>query len=97
MSIEVLSDSTEAYDRGEKFELYRRLGSLPDDLLISQNKQKIEHFRRQSEAQWNLSESFGTDDCIEFESISCRLPLQDVYDKVELKRTGLRPDIRRVR
>lgn len=81
--IEVLSPSTEAYDRGMKFEHYRTLTSLADYLLISQQAPKIEHFVRQSDERWILSESSGPDDTIEIASIQCSLPLPEVYDKVE--------------
>jgi len=54
--VEVLSASTEAYDRGEKFAHYRRLESLQEYLLIAQDKVRIEHYVRQG-AQWLLSEA----------------------------------------
>lgn len=95
--IEVLSDLTEAFDRGEKFEQYRRIESLSDYLLVSQSKQKIEHFKRQAEGPWVLSESFGMNDSLAIESIGCRLSLQEVYDKVEFEPRDLRPELRRVR
>ena len=82
--IEVLSASTEAYDRGEKFEHYRSLESLSDYLLISQSKPKIEHFMRQPNNLWVLSESHGLKDSIGIASISCTLALADVYDKVSM-------------
>ena len=59
--IEVLSPSTEAYDRGAKFEFYRTLESLTDYLLISQSKPIIEHFTRQPDDRWLLSTYKGLD------------------------------------
>ena len=93
--LEVLSPSTEAYDRGEKFEHYRALESLTDYLLVAQNKAKIEHFHRQDDSQWTLSESRGIDDTIEIASIDCKLALSDVYDKVEFDEEKP-PKLRRV-
>ncbi|MDI6791756.1 MAG: Uma2 family endonuclease [bacterium] len=86
--IEVLSESTEAYDRGAKFEHYRTLESLSDYLLISQDKTKIEHFVRQPNDQWLFSDSPDIDGVMEISSIKCKLPLAEVYDKVELVRPG---------
>ena len=93
--LEVLSPSTEAYDRGEKFEHYRTLESLTDYLLVAQNKAKIEHFHRQNDGQWTLSESRGIDDTIEIASIECKLALSEVYDKVEFDEEKP-PKLRRV-
>lgn len=52
--VEVLSDSTEAYDRGEKFAHYRRIPSLRDYLLVSQHEQRIDHYTRNPDGTWNL-------------------------------------------
>ena len=82
--IEVLSPSTEAYDRGDKFGHYRTLESLSNYVLISQKKAHIEHFARQNDKRWVLSESHGREDSIEIASISSTLALTEVYDKVDL-------------
>ncbi|MDQ7784954.1 MAG: Uma2 family endonuclease [Desulfomonilaceae bacterium] len=79
--VEVLSPSTEAYDRGEKFAHYRRLESLQEYVLVSQDKVRIESYVRQG-AQWLLSEVSGLDGTVRLESIGCDLVLRDVYDKV---------------
>ena len=88
--IEVLSESTEAYDRGKKFDHYRTLASVSDYLLVSQDQHKIEHFVRQADNRWLFSAHTALDDVVEVTSIACTLPLQDVYDKVEL--SGGEPD-----
>jgi len=80
--IEVLSKSTAAYDCGEKFAQYRKLPSLTNYLLITQNKRLIEHYTRQSDGKWLLSEYSELDDVIELPSIGCWLALRDVYDQV---------------
>ncbi len=79
--IEVLSPSTEAYDRGEKFTHYRRLDSLRHYILVSQNKLLIEHYVRQNQ-QWTLFESDKLNDIITISTINCQLSLQEIYSKV---------------
>lgn len=80
--VEVLSTSTEAYDRGEKFAHYRRLEALRDYLLIAQDKVRVEHYVRQGD-QWILSEASDLSSVVHLSSIGCDLVLQDIYDKVE--------------
>ncbi len=82
--IEVLSSSTADYDRGTKFEQYRTLESLKEYILIAQNKYHIEHYVRQANQQWLLSETNDLQDTIELPSIQCSLAVSDVYDKVEM-------------
>jgi Uma2 family endonuclease len=82
--IEVLSKSTEGYDRGEKFAQYRRIESLREYVLISQNKSRIEHYMRQSDNQWLMSEVSRLEERLDLPSINCTLLLSDVYDKVDL-------------
>ena len=79
--VEVLSPSTEAYDRGEKFAHYRRLASLQEYLLVSQNQVRIEHYVRQG-TQWALSEASALDEGVHLAAIHCDIALQEVYDKV---------------
>jgi Uma2 family endonuclease len=80
--VEVLSTSTEAYDRGEKFAHYRRLESLRDYVLIAQDKVRVEHYVRQGN-QWILSEASEVSSVVHLAAIGCDLVLQDIYDKVE--------------
>ncbi len=80
---EVLSKSTESYDRGDKFGQYRRLPSLSDYLLVSQTHPVIEHFMRQADDSWILREYRGLDSMVEIRSTSCSLPLVEVYDKLD--------------
>ncbi len=80
--IEVLSPSTEAYDRGEKFASYRQLETLTDYLLISQDKPLIEHYVRHGKF-WMLSEESDLANSIAIESIECTLPLNEVYVRVQ--------------
>jgi Uma2 family endonuclease len=82
--IEVLSKSTEGYDRGEKSSHYRKLDSLSEYILISQDKPHIEHYVRQPDNQWLLSETDDLAATINLPSINCKLALADIYDKVGL-------------
>lgn len=80
--IEILSDSTESYDRGEKFKGYRSIDSLREYVLISQNSPTIEKYAKHGDGFWMLSEASGIDSSITLEAIDCTLSLADVYDKV---------------
>jgi len=79
--IEVLSPSTEAYDRGGKFAHYRKIASLNEYLLVTQDQPIIERYQRQGDV-WILSEAEGLDASVSLESIGCILSLREVYDKV---------------
>jgi Uma2 family endonuclease len=79
---EVLSDSTEAYDRGKKFEHYRRLRSLTDYVLIAQDRPLVEQFVRQPDEHWLLSSWSDLQDSFRIDSIGCELALAEIYDKV---------------
>jgi Uma2 family endonuclease len=80
--VEVLSKSTEAYDRGEKFAIYRRLLSLREYVLVAQDRCRVELFSRQIDDRWLLTEYSEKGDVIAIESIDCTLRLSEVYDKV---------------
>ncbi len=82
--VEVLSRSTEAFDRGEKFLRCRQMESLVEYLLVSQDEQRIEQFTRQDDGTWRLTETRETG-AATLESIGCTLPLEDVYNKVTLE------------
>jgi Uma2 family endonuclease len=79
--IEVLSPSTESYNRGKKFQRYRELESLQEYVLIAQDSRRIEHFLRQGE-KWILTDARGADAVVTLPSIECTLALGDVYAKV---------------
>ena len=79
--IEVLSPSTEAYDRGEKFAYYRRIDSLQEYLLVSQTRPRIERFTRQGDL-WIMQEFSGVSAIVSIPSANCSLPLAEVYEGV---------------
>ena len=80
--IEVLSPSTEAYDRGFKFAQYRTLESLQEYGLVSQSEPRVEIFRRQPSGDWLLSESAGMHAVCRFDSVGCTIAVKDIFDKV---------------
>lgn len=82
--IEVLSPSTAAYDRGEKFENYRQLPSLQEYLLVAQDKLHVEQYSRQPDNTWRFSEYKRIGDHLFLTSIQCELTLEDIYEKVAL-------------
>lgn len=81
--VEVLSDSTEAYDRGDKFAAYRLLPSLSAYLLLSQQRVSAELFVRQPGGDWLLSTYTDRREQLPLPTLDTTLPLAEVYDKVE--------------
>lgn len=82
--IEVLSPSTEAFDRGEKFRRYStHLETLSDYILVSSDQPRIEHFRRQPAGQWLYSGMEGLESRLDLASIECILPFAEVYERIE--------------
>jgi Uma2 family endonuclease len=79
---EVLSPSTESYDRGRKFELYQTLDSLKEYVLVAQDKPRIEHYLRQDGHVWLYTDVSGLEISVSFASIGCQVPLAEIYDKV---------------
>jgi Uma2 family endonuclease len=79
---EVLSDSTEKYDRGGKFERYRSIPSLSEYLLLAQDRVHVELFTRQPDGRWSLRDWNDRAAEIEIESLHCRLKVSEVYSKV---------------
>ena len=79
--IEVLLPSTEAYDRGRKFEHYRAIESLCEYLLVDSQRMHADLYRRQADGTWSL---IPCADAIELHSVDCRLTLADLYRRVEL-------------
>ena len=81
--VEVLSPSTEGYDRGEKFEHYQQIASLKDYILISEDEVHVEHYYRQGSG-WLRSEFRKLVDVLSLLSIDCELRLSDIYRRVEI-------------
>jgi Uma2 family endonuclease len=87
--IEVLSDSTEAYDRGKKFEQYQYIESLVEYMLIAQDHHSVEHYLRQDQRTWTYSVFQSLEDIVSLSTIACQLVLQDVYTKVDMQQSLL--------
>jgi Uma2 family endonuclease len=81
--VEVLSSSTEAYDRGAKFAQYRKISTLTDVLFVSTDTTRVEHFSRQPNGQWLLSDISDIQDSVEIVSIDCELAMSEIYALVE--------------
>ena len=82
---EVLSKSTERYDRGKKFHLYRELDSLQEYVLVSQTEAQVERFVRQDDGNWLLTILKGVDAVLEFASLDVSLTLAEIYEDIELQ------------
>jgi Uma2 family endonuclease len=81
--LEVLSESTEAYDRGKKFEHYQNIGSLSTYVLITQDAPRIERYVRQEDGRtWVYTETHEAESAVGIEAIGCDLRLEDVYAKL---------------
>ncbi len=81
--IEVLSDSTESYDRGKKFQHYRSIKSLQEYVLVVPDEARIEKYVKHGDGFWFFTEAVGLDSEIEFTSIECKIALAEVYDKID--------------
>ncbi|HEV7904884.1 MAG TPA: Uma2 family endonuclease [Pyrinomonadaceae bacterium] len=82
--VEVLSKSTAAYDRTTKFGYYRTLVSVAEYLLIAQNGYHVEHYVKQPDNRWMLSDFRSLEDVLQLDSVQCSLALGEIYYKVSL-------------
>lgn len=81
---EVLSNSTQNYDHGEKFDAYRSIPSFTEYFLIDQYEYRVKHFAKTAENQWLLTEYQDIKDTISFASIDFQLAIADLYQGIEL-------------
>ena len=81
--VEVLSESTEAYDRGEKFRLYRKLPSLQEYVLISQDRALVEVFTHKADNIWEMRAYAELAETIALNSLNAKIAMTDVYRNVE--------------
>lgn len=82
---EVLSKSTERYDRGKKFALYRQLESLREYVLVSQTETQVERFVRQADGDWLLTVLKGPEAVLKIASLDVSLTLSDIYEDIEFQ------------
>jgi len=81
--VEILSDSTEKYDRGTKFGHYRQIPSLQEYVLVAQDRALVERFARQSDDSWLLTVFEGLSQTFAFVSVAAQIPLTEIYRGVE--------------
>jgi Uma2 family endonuclease len=82
--IEVFSPITEAYDRGEKFAVYKELKSFCEYVLVSQTQPLVEHYIKQTDGSWKFLEHKGLEKSLRLETIACALALGDIYNGLDL-------------
>ncbi len=80
--IEVLSPSTESFDRGKKFEYYRTIDTLKEYVLVSQDKPMVEIFFRQDKNTWQYSVAKGLESTVILKSLEYEIALKDIYRKI---------------
>ncbi|MGO4880290.1 MAG: Uma2 family endonuclease [Bryobacteraceae bacterium] len=82
---EIVSPSTEKFDRGRKSDLYRTVGSLTDYVLVSQDRMRVEGYARQPDGTWFSHECEGPDAELKIDSINVSMPLRRIYDGVTIR------------
>ena len=89
--VEVLSDSTRNYDRGDKFQQYRGVSSFREYLLVDQAKAHVERYSKQNDGTWSLWETDALHEVVHLESIGVKLPLSEIYFKIDFETNGEPP------
>ncbi|MCW5959403.1 MAG: Uma2 family endonuclease [Pyrinomonadaceae bacterium] len=87
--IEVLSTSTEAKDRGEKFFAYQSLESVQEYILVSQNRPIVERFTKQKDGSWRYRATIGFESFINIEVLDVRLTLGEIYQRIDFEEENL--------
>ena len=77
--VEVLSPSTEGYDRGKKFELYRAIPSFREYLIVHQDRRHVEHYSKQDDGSWILREHTGADGSVAVARLGVHIALAELY------------------
>jgi len=85
--VEVLSESTEGYDRGKKFEFYRMIPTLEYYLLAAQDRVHLEYFHKMSDGRWALQEFNNLAEVLKIESLALEMPLNRIYNRVTFETT----------
>lgn len=84
---ETLPNSAEGYDRGDKFAHYRTIETFQEYLLISQYQPRVEHYVKQSENQWLITEYSGLEASLKLSAVAVEIALTDLYEAVEFEAT----------
>jgi Uma2 family endonuclease len=87
--VEVLSESTEAQDRGRKLKLYLKLDSLRGYVLIAQDEAQIDKLLRREDGTWTMSIVEGLKEWLELDSIGCRMAMAEIYDGIKFEPTPM--------
>jgi Uma2 family endonuclease len=82
--VEVLSPSTEAYDRGAKFDHYGRLESLREYVLVSSDRFAVDHFVREADGSWRFTTVRGLGGLLKLPSVDVTIPLAEIYENLEV-------------
>ena len=82
--VEILSESTEFYDRNIKSNYYRTIESLSEYLFVSQSEYHVEQYTRQIDGRWLITDLRSLDETVDLSSIGCKLSLRQIYDRVDL-------------
>ncbi len=85
---EVLSPSTEGFDRGIKFARYRRLETLTDYVLVSADQKRVEHHRLREDGVWVYDDLGEDDEVLRLASVGCEVPLAEIYERVTFRSPG---------
>lgn len=83
--VEVLSKSTQGYDRGDKFQLYRSISTFQEYLLIDQYSYSVEKYYKQSQQEWSLNFYTGESAILKLSSVDWEISLQDLYQRVNFE------------
>ena len=81
--VEVLSESTGAYDRGEKFHKYQKIATFREYMLIEQKAPQVDIFSKNTEGKWMVESYFGLDAVVELRSLNVKIPMAGIYEWVE--------------
>lgn len=87
--VEVLSPSTESFDRGKKFEYYRMVPSLRQYILVSQEEPMVESYYKEGESRWIYTVAKGIEQAILFQSLGCEIALKEIYRKVDWSKPSI--------
>ena len=82
--VEVLSASTEAYDRGAKFDHYRRIETLREYVLVSTDRLAVDHYLREADGTWRLTVARGLDGQLRLPWVDATVPLSEIYENIDL-------------
>lgn len=81
--VEVLSPSTEPYDRTDKFEFVKLIASLTDYLLVAQDRVRLEHYQSDGE-NWTVRSYYQSEDMLNLADLELEIPLDEIYDRLDL-------------